>query len=171
VPYWDLVRSSIIPGYLLAEALTDVIPREQAINLYKRSVDYRTDKTAKIDESITGLEDLYKANTASPTHTGIAFLATNGILGSKTTRCMWADILLNEFRDSELCYAVACYYDFNAARYINKNFRLTRIKTLMQGDAMCDFCWHDISIDKEMKHPPDEFWQELDELAKNWSRP
>lgn len=172
VPYWNYVRSYLIPFYLIASTMVEIMPREQAIELYKRSVDYETDQTQKVDGSITCVEDLYKVGvgTSSPTHTGTGFLTRNGVVGSKTTRCMWEDIL-QEFDDPELGYAVACHYDFNAARYINKNFRLTRTKTLMQGDEMCDFCWHDISIDTEMKHPPDSFWQELDEVDKNGSRP
>ena len=171
VPYWNLVSSSEISLYILGESLIDTIPREQAIALFKRSIDFETDKTAKRDETITCIEDFQKAafSTATPTHTGVMFLTSNGVLGSKTTRCMWADIF-SKFPDSELAYAVACHYDFNAARYINKNFRLTRTKTLIQGDEFCDFCWHDISIDTEMKHPPEEFWKDLDDLVKNGSR-
>ncbi len=172
VPYWNLVSSSEIPLYYLAEALTEVLPREQAITLFKSSIDFETDNTAEIDEAITCIEDFQKAefSNAIPTHTGVMFLTSNGVLGSKTTRCMWADIMKN-FPDPELCYAVVCHYDFNAARYINKNFRLTRTKTLMQGDEFCDFCWHDISIDTEMKHPPEEFWRDLDDFVKNGLRP
>lgn len=162
-PYWYLIRSVIIPAYLLVETLVSICSRSKAIELYKKSVDYATDHTHKIDESITNIEDLYKASsTASPTHTRTGFLTRNGAAGTKITRCMWFEIL-KEFGDPELGYAVACHYDFQAALYINKNFRLTRTKTLMQGDEMCDFCWHDISIDKNMKHPPERFWRELDD--------
>lgn len=168
LPFWNLIRSNLVPFYLIASTMVDILPREQAIELYKKSVDYETDQTQTADGSITCVEDLYKGavGAGSPTHTGTGFLTKNGVVGSKTSRCMWVDIL-EEFADPELGYAVACHYDFNAARYINKNFRLTRTKTLMLGDEMCDFCWHDISIDKEMKHPPDKFWQELDGIYKN----
>ena len=163
VRYWDFISSNLIPTYLLAETLVAIGPRDKALELYKRYVDHRTRLTSKLDESITCVEDFYKESTStdSATHTGTGFLTRNGVIGSKTTRCMWFEIL-REFGDPELGYAVACHYDFLAAKYIGKNFRLTRTRTLMQGDEICDFCWHDISIDKEMKHPPEEFWQELD---------
>lgn len=163
VRYWDFVSSYLIPAYLLAETIVAIGPRDKALELFKRYVDYRTNLTSKLDESITCVEDFYKGiiSEDSATHTGTLFLTRNGVIGFKTTRCMWVEIL-KEFGDPELGYAVACHYDFHAAKYINKDFRLTRTRTLMQGDEMCDFCWHDISVDKEMKHPPEEFWQELD---------
>ena len=163
VRYWDFISSYLIPTYLLAETLVAIGPRDKALELYKRFVDYSTTLTCKLDESITCVEDFYRsaASEDSATHTGTLFLRRNGVIGFKATRCMWAEIL-KEFGDPELGYAVACHYDFLAAEYIGKNFRLTRTRTLMQGDEICDFCWHDISIDKEMKHPPKEFWQELD---------
>ena len=130
-----------------------------------------TDQTEKIDESITCLEDFFRLafSKGTPALSRITFLTEKGIAGVKITRCLWVDIL-KEFDDPKISYAVACHHDLHAARYINKNFRLTRKKTLMQGNGFCDFCWHDISIDKEMKHLSDDFWQELDDLAKNRSR-
>ena len=171
VTYWNYVRSYLIPLYHLAQTLVDVVPREQGIDLYQRSVDYETDQTEKIDESITCLEDFFRLafSKGTPALSRITFLTEKGIAGVKITRCLWVDIL-KEFDDPKISYAVACHYDLHAARYINKNFRLTRKKTLMQGNGFCDFCWHDISIDKEMKHLSDDFWQELDDLAKNRSR-
>ena len=162
VRYWDFVSSYLIPTYLLAETLVAIGPRDKALELYKRYVDHRTSLTSKLDESITTVEDFHRIITSedSVTHTGTLFLTRNGVIGFKTTRCMWVEIL-KEFGDPELGYAVACHYDFHKAKYISKNFRLTRTRTLMQGDEICDFCWHDISVDKEMKHPPEEFWQEL----------
>ena len=138
-------------------------PRDKALELYKRSVDYNINLTRKLDESITCAEDYYESATSEDlaTHTGTWFLTRNGVIGLKVTRCMWVEIL-KEFGDPELGYAVACHCDFQSAKYIGKNFRLTRTRTLMQGDEICDFCWHDVSIDKEMKHAPEEFWQELD---------
>lgn len=163
VRYWDFISSYLIPAYLLAETLVAIGPRDEALELYKRYVDNRTNLTEKLDESITCVEDFHKIITSedSVTHTGTLFLTRNGAIGYKTTRCMWVEIL-KEFGAPELGYAVACHYDFHKAKYISKNFRLTRTRTLMQGNEICDFCWHDISVDKEMKHPPEEFWQELD---------
>ncbi|MGY5860853.1 MAG: L-2-amino-thiazoline-4-carboxylic acid hydrolase [Candidatus Thorarchaeota archaeon] len=163
VRYWDFISSYLIPVYLLAETLVAIGPRDKALELYKRSVDYNINLTRKLDESITCAEDYYESATSEDlaTHTGTWFLTRNGVIGLKVTRCMWVEIL-KEFGDPELGYAVACHCDFQSAKYIGKNFRLTRTRTLMQGDEICDFCWHDVSIDKEMKHAPEEFWQELD---------
>ena len=162
IRWWDMVSSYLIPAYLIAESLVAIGPREKMLDIYKRYVDHRTDLTNKPDESITSIEDFHKMTTSSEsgTHSGTFFLTANGAAGFRNTHCMWFEIL-KEFGDPELGYAVACYYDFHAAQYINKNFRLTRTKTLMQGYDICDFCWHDITVNKEMTHPPDEFWDKL----------
>ncbi len=71
--------------------------------------------------------------------------------------------ILKKFGDPEIGYAVACHFDFLNAQYISKNFRLTRTKTLMEGNEMCDFCWHDTEISKEMNRRLKGFWKKLDE--------
>ncbi len=164
ISYWDWIRSYLIPAYLLAETYVKMGPRDEALKTYKRYVDHRTRTTKEQNEEKTTVEDYYRKVTSkdTPTHLGTWFLTNNGLGGSKVTKCMWVEILKG-FEDPEIGYAVACHFDFLNTQYISQNFRLTRTKTLMEGDEMCDFCLHDTDISKEMKHPPKDFWKKLDE--------
>jgi hypothetical protein len=67
----------------------------------------------------------------------------------KVKKCEWAEAL-KDF-DSELCYAMLCYSDFQGAHYLNTNFTLTRKKPLMKYDDYCDFSNHDKCKDKKFK--------------------
>ncbi|MGY5874877.1 MAG: L-2-amino-thiazoline-4-carboxylic acid hydrolase [Candidatus Thorarchaeota archaeon] len=159
----DNVRSYLLPSYFELESLVKVIPRDEAIGLYKRFVDFRTDfysqQLIRPVEDLKSMFELATGHTDGP-HSGKAYLTSQGVAGVKQSKCLWHE-LLKDFDDPELGYAVACHYDFHAMQYYNEYFVLTRPKTLMDGHGLCDFCWHDTRIVDEIVHPDQSFWDEL----------
>lgn len=58
----------------------------------------------------------------------------------RITECLWAQT----FRDAnaaDIGYACICHPDFAAASAFNSKMKLTRTKTLMQGDSHCNHRW------------------------------
>jgi hypothetical protein len=58
----------------------------------------------------------------------------------KVTECLWAKTF-READAAEIGYATICYPDFAMCQAFNPKIRLTRSKTLMQGDDCCDHRW------------------------------
>ena len=55
----------------------------------------------------------------------------------KITECLWAKTM-RELKPTDIGYAVICYGDYAWCQRFNPKIRLTRTKTLMQGDDCCD---------------------------------
>ena len=53
-------------------------------------------------------------------------------------RCKYAE-MYKSMGLEELGFDLSCNRDFNLVKGFNKNIRLTRTKTLMQGDDHCNF--------------------------------
>ncbi len=160
----DYIKSYVPTNNRTITALVEVIGRDAALTLYKEYVDYRTDIMKKPTTSkYESLEQFYKlmiSEGGSGPQGGVGAILEGGMVVFRVDRCMWHE-LQKEYGDMEIAYVTACHYDFYAATLWNENFELTRTKTCMQG-GYCDFCWHDKRYDKEMKHPPDEFWKNLE---------
>ena len=65
---------------------------------------------------------------------------TDEALEIKVTECLWA----KTFRESgapDLGYATLCHPDFAFPQAFNPKIRMTRTKTLMQGDDCCNHRW------------------------------
>ena len=60
------------------------------------------------------------------------------------TECMFAKTF-NELKEPEFGYSSGCHGDFEMAKALHPKVKLTRTKTLMQGDDHCDICytWED----------------------------
>jgi SAM-dependent MidA family methyltransferase len=54
------------------------------------------------------------------------------------TRCKYAE-MYKEMGIQDLGFDLSCNRDFNLVEGFNKNIKLKRTKTLMQGDDYCDF--------------------------------
>jgi hypothetical protein len=55
----------------------------------------------------------------------------------KVTECLWAKTY-REANAADLGFLLTCYGDYALARGFNPKMRMTRTKTLMQGDAFCN---------------------------------
>ena len=163
---FDRFRGVKIPLYLTLITLAETIPKEAAINLYKELTDKRSKPSKdrephmhKIDEML----DLYRESFPN-THVYSLFKLEEGNVVCRIDRCMIYEVLedFDKDLDTDIAYLTACLNDYGHARMVNHNFVLTREKTIMELDENCDFCWHDKSIQKEITHPNQEFWEELD---------
>ncbi|MFW9808271.1 MAG: L-2-amino-thiazoline-4-carboxylic acid hydrolase [Candidatus Thorarchaeota archaeon] len=155
----DVLHSYLIPAANIAETIASLLPKGEGLELYRNYVDYRTDREKSIQpkENLEEFFNYMKSSAESPLEWSF-YLGKDGVLYAKVTSCLWSEIL-KEF-DPEIAYAVACHFDFNAAKHYNENFVLTRKKTIMQGNKYCDFCWHDTRFGSG-KHPNEEFYEKL----------
>ncbi len=58
----------------------------------------------------------------------------------RVDRCLWAQTF-READAADIGYAMVCHTDFAAAPAFNAKMRMTRTKTLMQGDDHCNHRW------------------------------
>jgi hypothetical protein len=65
---------------------------------------------------------------------------TEKVFEKKYTECLFAKTF-REANASDIGYATQCHGDFGFVEGFNPKIRLTRTKTLMQGDDCCDFRW------------------------------
>jgi hypothetical protein len=160
----DYLKSRLFFAYNMALSLKKIMSHKEAIIYFQAFVDKGTisarnpdefiEKLGMMQEGIDDFQNLYQS------HNFINFKINEGVIGTKTTKCKWHEVMKN-LNDPDLCYAVACHYDFEAARNMNPKFELTRNKTLMKGDNCCDFCYHDTRIVESIIHPSEEFWENL----------
>jgi hypothetical protein len=164
IPFTNYLKSYVPANYMMLASMVEVLGREIAVNLYKEFVDYRTDELNLLGQFET-LSDFYNAYFIMEKGPNgvLSCLLEDGKMIARVNQCSWQKIL-EPFGDPELAYLTSCYYDFHAAKVMNPNFKLTRTKTLMQGDELCDFCWHDNRLDDSMNRPPDDFWDHIQEL-------
>ncbi len=151
--------------YYMAKALESIVEKDEAVELCKGFIDYSTEKGDRVIESVENIEDLFTEKDSltgefSGSFNFVSFVLDTGRVGKKIKRCRWAEIL-KEVADEEYAYAVACHYDFLAAKKMNPNFELTRTKTITTGNGFCDFIWHDKTKVFEIKHEGCEFWNSL----------
>ncbi|MBL6992031.1 MAG: L-2-amino-thiazoline-4-carboxylic acid hydrolase [Bacteriovoracaceae bacterium] len=160
----DYSRAMFFARYQRAKILESVLSKDDAIDLYKQLVDYLILKYPK--DKKDNVRDYLLANYKEiPQVFKKSFISTEfeideGTSGYKIEKCRFAD-LMKSLNDPDICYAVACYYDFLATISENPNVVLTRTKTLVEGNSFCDFCYHDKRIHSDPKHPDEIFWEKL----------
>jgi hypothetical protein len=159
----DLVRTFNQFEYFFMSSLLKIMSREDAIEYIKRLSEEvslsRRDPKNYVDSFEESMER-YKSNLGRwQMQESVAGPLDEEKLLCKVNKCKWAEVL-KDF-DSELCYAMMCYSDFEGAKNLNPNFILTRKKTIMMGDDYCDFCYHDTRKDKELTHPSEKEFQNL----------
>ena len=161
----DRVSGRIIPKYIMAVVLKEIMPREEALQFYKGYLEYLYidgEKREPIMEMIEQMLELYESEYKE-TFNFTALKIDQGKVGIKIEKCMTHQALkhlLNGF-DKEFGYLVACYPDFLTINRMNESFVLTREKSLMMGNSYCDFCWHDKRLVEKVEHPEKEFWEQL----------
>ena len=159
----DLVKGYILFDYLQASSVLAAMSREEAINLIRKYIRVTMKSRSNSANFIESLKDYVNRlkNTAMmwQTHDGILKLCDDEKLVYKVRKCKWAEVLQD--CDREICYSMMCYQDLFQVKNLNPDFNLTRTKTIMQGDDYCDFCYHDERKVKEIIHPSEKFWNEL----------
>lgn len=151
----DLVRTFTHFEYFLMESLLKIMTREEAIEYIKNLSDEVSLSRRNPNNYVDSFEESIERFKNNLGRWRMQECITGSLdedkLLYKVKKCEWAKALKGF--DSELCYAMLCYSDFQGAQNLNPNFILTRTKTLMMGDDYCDFCYHDTRKDKDLIHP------------------
>ncbi|NPD89752.1 MAG: hypothetical protein HGN29_13655 [Asgard group archaeon] len=161
----DRVSGRIIPKYIMAVVLKEIMPREEALKFYKEYLEYLYidgEKREPTMEMIEQMVELYESEYKE-TFNFTAFKIDQGKVGIKIEKCMTQQALEHLYNgfDKEFGYLVGCYPDFLTINRMNESFVLTREKSLMIGNSYCDFCWHDKRLVEKVEHPEKEFWEQF----------
>lgn len=156
------LRGYLFIGYYLAKAFEPQLSKKGAIEAFQKIRDEYThtvpfEKAEHVSDFVFGGEGSGAFRNA---FIMTEFTIDEGKSGSKVYKCKWAEVM-KELNDPDFAYAVACHYDFEAAKMYNQAFHLTRGGTLIQGRSCCDFVWHDTRINAALTHPDKEFWDAL----------
>ena len=169
----NFIESAVIPEYNWLLVLCDLLGKEQAIPLYKGAtnrycVKYDTPTISKFEN----LEEMREAFTKfwKSGRLGRVRIASDVEDGKWIVRCENCEKIaaLRELDtyDRELLDVAECHSDFQVTRLFNENFVLTRTRTIGAGDPYCDFVYHDLRYDKELKHPSSEFMDNLESMIE-----
>ena len=163
---FDRFRGGKIPQYTYLLSLTRILPKEESIELYKESqemeVKFHQDNPPTM-ESVDQMLSLYK-KFFPKTHIFSLFKIQDGKVGCKLTRCMIYEVFkdYDSSYDQDIAFLTSCYNDYTHARSVNKHFVLTREMTIIEGDSICDFCWHDTQLVDVVEHPTKKIWDSID---------
>ncbi|MCG3220104.1 MAG: L-2-amino-thiazoline-4-carboxylic acid hydrolase, partial [Candidatus Heimdallarchaeota archaeon] len=138
----DRVSGRIIPKYVMAVVLKEIMPREEALQFYKEYLEYLYidgEKREPIMEMIEQMLELYESEYKE-TFNFTTLKIDQGKVGIKIEQCMTHKALKHLFNgfDKEFGYLVACYPDFLTINRMNESFVLTREKSLIMGNSYCD---------------------------------
>lgn len=156
----DSIRGGFFPLYYLVFSLLEITSRDVVRELAKDFTDICYEIEQNNIKKAETVEEYAKSlhNGLCPKVSNSVRLVEDGKFYVKITRCMWAEVY-STLPDLEIANLLECYGDFSKMPYINPNFVLTRTKTCVEGDPICDFVYHDKRIVTEIKHPDEEFWK------------
>lgn len=160
----DLVCTFTQFEYFFMTSLLKIMSHKEAIEYIKKLSDKishsRNDPNNYV-ESFEELLDRFKNNLERwQMQECVAEIFNGKRMLYKVKKCEWGKTLKNF--DLDLCYAMNCYQDFENTKNLNPNFLLTNTKTILMGDEYYDFCYHDTRKDKDLNHPSEKEFQELD---------
>lgn len=159
------LRSWLIPQYTNLQMLTDIITRDQAIQLFKHHItQYMRRRIADHDERFQTLEELREDFLQMEAKdTGVEGVVGEVEGGKLIWRrdCCHLDAALADLTDRELKYLVCCFGDFEGVRTFNKCLKLTMEHTIAAGDPYCDCVYYDTRITEDFTHPPKEFFDSI----------
>ncbi len=170
VTYQLLLRSALIPQYTNLEVLTETIPRDEAIRVFKHHIDdYVQEGLADQQDRYQNLEE-FRENAIRPNPEDspwerVVGEVEDGKLIIRKECCYW-DEALEDLADRELKYLVCCHGDFENIRSSNKCFKLTMEHTIARGDPYCDCVVYDTRITKDFIHPPRAFFDSIIPLTE-----
>ena len=151
----DIIRAQNTFDYYQVSLLKEIITPEEANEFIREFLEEMLESRRNSDNYLENLDaiierfspgyELWKSQTSQFKK------LDDGKLILKVSRCAWADVM-QEF-ESDTSFSFICSTDFKNASMLHPNFVLTRTKTLMQGDAFCDFCYHDKRISENIEHP------------------
>ena len=162
----NYIQSFLYHRYYNALVLTEILERNQAIQLYKNYIDAYVKSTAPERNRCETLEEFRSSRIpkeGDPPNIGweiVHGIIENGKYPQRKDTCMWDDAI-KDLPDIELKYLAACYGDFQGAKRENKHFVLTMNHTIVKGDPYCSCIFHDTRINWDLTHPPKEYWDNI----------
>jgi hypothetical protein len=161
------MRARYIPIYTNLQVLTETLPRDQAIQLFKDYTnDYMRKRVADMDDryqTLDGLREMF-LQMGEWGVVGNVSKVQDGKLIMRRDTCLH-HALLEDLPDPELKYLTCCYGDYEGVRSFNKHFKLTMHHTLVNGDPYCDCVYYDTRITQDFTHPPKAFFDRIWPLA------
>ena len=160
----NFIESAVIPEYNWILVLSHILGKEEAIQISKGATErYCVKYDTSTIEKYESLDEMREVQTkfwdsGRLGRIRIASDVEDGVWIVRCENCEKIASLRNlETYDRELLDTVECHSDFQVTRLFNENFVLTRTMTIGAGDPYCDFVYHDIRFDKELKHPSKEY--------------
>jgi len=163
------MRARYIPIYTNLQVLTETLPREKAIQLFKHYInDYHRSRIDDLDDRFQSLEELREMllKMGEWGVVGNVGEVKDGKLIMRRDTCLH-HALLEDIPDEELKFLTCCYGDYEGVRGFNKHFKLTMEHTLVAGDSYCDCVYYDTRLTKDFTHPSKEFFDSIWPLADN----
>lgn len=166
VPNKNYIQSFLYHRYYNALVLTEILERNQAVQLFKDYINAYVKSIAPERSKYETLEEFRSARIpkeGDPPNIGWEIVhgkIKNGKFPQRKDTCMWDDAI-KELPDIELKYLAACFGDFQSYNNNNPNFILTMSHTIVEGYPYCDCVVHDIRINEDLTHPPKEFFNNM----------
>ncbi|MFW9991732.1 MAG: L-2-amino-thiazoline-4-carboxylic acid hydrolase [Candidatus Odinarchaeota archaeon] len=155
----NITRASQLHFYYRVKSLTELVDKEEAIQLLKDFIDSNIAKHARLKE-YKDLPTLCESHlTGNQTGDWTIISIDKGRYINRADRCIPHEVLKG-FNDPELAYIVACYADYARFKKMNENFVLTRTHTQFDG-SYCDNCIHDKRYVDKIEHPSREVFENL----------
>ena len=173
----NLVKSEVINrdyykswshiSYPNLEVLTETIGRAEGIALYKRFITQHTlDNRDPDRKTYDNVESIYE-RAIEPREVPSDWVVARGIIGDgkyafRNDNCVFINAVGEDLPDTELKYYVCCYGDYEKFKDYHDSIILTMEHTIAQGDPYCSRVLHDTRVDWDLKHPPKEFWDNIE---------
>ena len=166
IPARNFVHSANNLSYLILSTLVGIIGKDEAIKLYKETVDNYVHVFDTNQVNIfTDLEDMRQSFirwTENSPYGRVRLISTveNGKWIKICKNCEKVQNLDSlDKLDGDLMYAISCYCHEPLAKMWNENFVLTLEQSIAKGDSFCSYVYHDKTIVDKIKHPPREFFE------------
>ncbi|WP_371806012.1 L-2-amino-thiazoline-4-carboxylic acid hydrolase [Candidatus Lokiarchaeum ossiferum] len=162
VTFSNYVQFGYFHVYYVFQAISNLKGNVVAHNLAKRIAKDFYSKPRTNRKKFEDLSEYMKwlGSNCLKTHDFKIANLEDGRICMKVEECMWGEALKG-VEDPELMYYFICYGDFFSTPDYNENFVLTRKKTILQNDGICDFCYHYKNNSKKLIHPEESFWKSL----------
>lgn len=162
VPFSNYVKFGYFHVYYLFQAVSEMKGIDIAHSLAKIVAEDFYSKPRLNRKKFEDLGEYVKwlGSNCLTTHDFKIAELMDGRVIMKVEECMWGEALKG-VEDPELMYYFICYGDFYSTPDYNENFVLTRKKTILQNDDICDFCYHNKANGKKLTHPEDSLWKSL----------
>jgi hypothetical protein len=171
ISLFDRTSGWIIPAYLMAVTLKDILPKEEALEFYNKYIDYTYETDVKLTSTMSMIEEMLSLYESEYSKSRIftSFKIDEGRIGVKIEKCMIHEALkfFDLKYDKDFGYLVECYPEFHTVKRMNENFVLTRKRSLIKGNLFCDYCWHDTRINQQTNHPEKDLWDRIERITRD----